>query len=115
MDKLINKEKSKYIKGIAIIFMILLHFFAMPKAQGRYNSLLVIFDKNIEYYIGNIGGICVCIFLFLSGYAMYKRFNESISRSDIIVKIKGLYINYLIVFLYLYRLHLLQVDISLIL
>ena len=93
----INRDKTEIIKGIAIIFMLIHHFFTYPAW----------FVHDYEYLSGNMADIlrepfkiCVCIFAFLTGYfyACTKKQNYRYSLR----KITDLWVNYFVVFLILY-------------
>ncbi len=60
------------IYGIAIILMIYHHLFAFPE-RFNYNYICVlnIYGFNIDYYIGVFGKICVALYAFISGYALF--------------------------------------------
>lgn len=69
-----DKVTTSYIKGIAIVMMIVHHFFAFPEWQMKgdlYTSVCLIFGTPIEYYIGQLCKLCVCIFAFISGYGIF--------------------------------------------
>ncbi|MFA0062718.1 acyltransferase family protein [Vibrio breoganii] len=66
----ISKKDSDFIKGIAIILMLIHHFFAFP---DRYPEGFIFSSDTITgklvFEIALFGKICVPLFLFLSGYA----------------------------------------------
>lgn len=67
----LSRNDSKALKGIAIIGMMMLHFWAHPEWVNPdvwWSSLL-----NAEIYIkiGKFGNVCVSIFAFLTGYSFY--------------------------------------------
>lgn len=87
----ITKGKSLLLKGTAINFMILLHLFA---PMGIRN----IFD--ITYYIAKFGGICVGIYLMLSGYGFNKKYeNKEVEFKDILKRIVNFYKEYWKIFI----------------
>ena len=61
-------------KGIAILFMLFLHLFANNDLQKNYDIALNIFDKPLIYYIAVFCSCCVPIYFFLSGYALYLKY-----------------------------------------
>lgn len=97
MDNYISSKKSNKIKYIAVILMIILHLFSNPVRD--YISLFSINGKTIEYIFTKFCGICVGIFVFLSGYGLMKKYNSNISYKDILKKILKFYINYWYIFL----------------
>ncbi len=64
----LNKNDVKMTKGLAIIFMVLLHLFCM-KDNLPYSPWIYIGDTPLIYYIALFGDCCVCIYCFCSGYA----------------------------------------------
>ncbi|WP_222422519.1 acyltransferase family protein, partial [Yersinia rohdei] len=84
---LFTKKETNYIKGIAIILMLMHHLFAFPDRiphdANIINSLPFI-GANVDNYLANFGKICVAIFLFISGYGFaFKNkinFNYSIEK-----------------------------------
>ena len=100
-DQFITKNNSLSIKGIAIIMMIIHHLFAFPDRtySGGYVSIYSINNIPVEYYLGEIGKICVSMFLFLGGYGTYKIYKEDINYQQVISRVIKLYINYWIVFI----------------
>lgn len=99
-----TKKDTAIIKGIAIIFMFMHHLFAFPdriKGSSNYISLFSIYGTNIEVLLALFGKICVAMFLFLSGFGMYKKImnNREKMISIIFKKLKELYVYYWIIFL----------------
>lgn len=67
MDISINK--SNYLKGIAIILMLIHHLFAYPiRISPDIPVYHIVNSVDLEMYLGLFGKICVSMFLFLSGY-----------------------------------------------
>ncbi|CAI0769704.1 Acyltransferase family [Serratia entomophila] len=96
----ISIEKSNYLKGIAIILMLVHHLFAFPDRISpdvtvKYIGMLPGTGMYIETYIGLFGKICVSMFLFLSGYGFSLR--REVSAKYIYGKLKNLYISYWLV------------------
>lgn len=93
---------TKIAKGVAIILMIVHHLFAFPKRINfDYISFGHIGNNTIEFLIGSFGKICVAMFIFLSGFGLYKQFgkeNDINLKNIIIKKIKKIYIYYWIIF-----------------
>ncbi|EHK2338410.1 acyltransferase [Clostridium perfringens] len=102
MDITISKSKSNAIKVVAILFMVIYHTFAF---KGRISNVSYISiykltnTVTIEYFLSRFGGVCVQIFLFLSGYGLYQKYNRTVTYSDIIKKVKRLLINYWVILL----------------
>ncbi len=104
MEKLeFTKKDTAIVKGIAIILMFMHHLFAYPdriKGSSSYISLFSLYGINIEVLLALFGKICVAMFLFSSGFGMYKKVANH--KSDIISiifkKLRELYTNYWIIF-----------------
>lgn len=97
----LTKSQIKTTKGIAIIFMILLHLFCTKQYEGLYTPLLFIGDVPLVYYLALFGDCCVAIYCFCSGYGLiisYKNNKEIYIKSNLI-RIFKLYINYWIILL----------------
>ena len=67
----LTKEQIKRSKGVAIIFMIILHLFCRKDIQGYYDTSLFINNVPFIYYFALLGGACVPIYCFASGYGLY--------------------------------------------
>lgn len=66
---ILSKNDSNYLKGIAMILMMLVHLFAFPeRIWNSENIIYILSDFHFERYLGIFGGICVPMFLFLSAY-----------------------------------------------
>lgn len=100
MDKSISINKSKTIKVLAIFMMVFHHLFGLiDKTKVSYKSLMVIQGIPIEELTGRAMDICVPIFLFLSGYGLYKKYRGNFSFKNAFIRIKKLYQVYLIIFI----------------
>lgn len=97
-----NKDDTLIAKGFAIILMIMHHLYAFPKriiGNNYYNSLFQIWGQDIEYWIGCFGKLCVCIFIFLSGFSAYKTFVKNNNSNFIFNRIFKFYKIYWTVFI----------------
>lgn len=88
IKKNISKTESFTIKGIAILLMLIHHFFTFPQwiVAGRYSpnpELALIFSSPTK--------LCVCIFAFLNGYAFAL---GDRTCQGAINKIKKIFVNY---------------------
>lgn len=61
----------KITKGIAILFMLLLHLFCRKDINGLYETFPMINGVPLVYYIGLFGDACVPMFCFASGYGLF--------------------------------------------
>ncbi|WP_230322501.1 MULTISPECIES: hypothetical protein [Bacillus] len=68
----ISKNDTKMLKGVAILFMLLLHLFCRKEVNGLYETFPIINGVPLVYYIGLFGDACVPIYCFVSGYGLFK-------------------------------------------
>jgi hypothetical protein len=94
-----TKQDMKITKGVAILFMLLLHLFCRKDVHGLYDTFPMINGVPLIYYIGLFGDACVPMFCFASGYGLYVSLQKE--KGPIIKKnllrIFKLLINYWIV------------------
>ena len=69
----LDKKAANIIKGIAILLMLIHHFWGFPNWITESNKYLPILGNyyNLEIIIGAFGKICVSMFAFITGYAIY--------------------------------------------
>ncbi|CAI0996730.1 Uncharacterized protein conserved in bacteria [Serratia quinivorans] len=92
----ISINKSNYLKGIAIILMLIHHLFAYPsRISPDVPVYHIVSSVDIEMFVGLFGKICVSMFLFLSGYGFSLK--KEVTFKYIWGKLKNLYISYWIV------------------
>ena len=98
VDGFISREDTKWIKGIAIILMLMHHLWAFPEriAGGELKYLFTFFGESSIAYFGAFGKICVSLFFFIGGYGTYLSYAGK--EFDIVGKLKKLYISYWKVF-----------------
>lgn len=87
-------EMTNFVKGIAIILMIIHHLFWNFSGYG-----LEISGVAISQRIAIVGKVCVSIFLLLSGYGMFESLKKnSLSIKGFVLKrLTKLYLNYLLI------------------
>lgn len=70
-----DKTDTKLIKGVAIICMFYHHFFGFPSWRAADCQFIPTYIGNmcIESLIASFGRICVGIFVFVSGYALFLK------------------------------------------
>ncbi|CAM2076850.1 MAG: hypothetical protein NSGCLCUN01_01036 [uncultured Clostridium sp.] len=100
-DSTISKNKTLIIKGIAIILMVIHHLFAFPDRINKieYVSIYLLNNVPIEFYVAKIGKICVNMFLFMGGYALFKIYGINVTYNKILKRIYKLYLTYWSVFI----------------
>ena len=70
MSSLFTRRKTDLVKGFAILFMYIHHFYLDP---SRYEGFPIYFFLGEEFVnkVAVFMKICVAMFMFLSGYGMY--------------------------------------------
>ena len=63
----LTKQDTKMTKGLAIVFMVILHLFCR-KTDLPYSCIKLGSGIPLVYYIGLIGDCCVAIYCFCSGW-----------------------------------------------
>lgn len=97
----ISKNDTKSLKGVAILFMLLLHLFARKEVYGLYETFPVINGIPLIYYIGLFGDACVPIYCFASGYGLFVTQQKSNAKKNF-MRIFKLLINFwIILFLFM--------------
>ena len=70
---MMNKEQSLQLKGVAILMMLWLHLFNTAERVGECTTLINYFNgKPLAFALARVCGMCVPIYLFISGYGMAK-------------------------------------------
>ncbi|WP_232230078.1 acyltransferase family protein [Bacillus sp. J37] len=95
----ISKRDMKILKGVAILFMLLLHLFARKEVNELYETFPVFNGVPLIYYIGLFGDACVPIFCFASGYGLYMAFcnDQRYTKSKNFLRVFKLLINFWII------------------
>lgn len=104
MDKgnfFIDKKASVMIKGLAIILMFIHHFFGFPSwiAEENMYSGWVFHGIVLEEVLGQVCKICVSLFAFISGYALYINQHNYSRMKDFFKKAANLLFQYWIIFI----------------
>ena len=74
-EKKFTIKHTNIVKGIAVILLLWHHlFYNNPKYFNRYVSLFWIKGMPIEAFIAVFCKVCVAIFMFLSGYGLFKSY-----------------------------------------
>ena len=97
----LSKNQIKITKGVAILFMLLLHLFCVKSYEGLYTPLIFIGKIPLVYYLALFGDCCVAIYCFCSGYGLmitYEKNRKEYLRNNLI-RIFKLYINFWIILL----------------
>ena len=96
-----TREKTNTAKGVAIFLMFVHHLYAFGNRFLNGNSYIPLIPFfNTEFYLGQVGSICVSMFLFLSGYGLFlgwRRSQQSSIRYSL-AKLKDFYLTYWLYF-----------------
>jgi peptidoglycan/LPS O-acetylase OafA/YrhL len=98
MDWTLTKQDSAAFKGIAIMAMLVHHlYYSIPDWIEPYDGAL--------NWLGRLGKVCVCMFLFISGYGLSVSYMKE-KKQGLVVAIRfvarrlvSFYMNYWVVFL----------------
>jgi surface polysaccharide O-acyltransferase-like enzyme len=95
----LSKNDVKILKGVAILFMLLLHLFCRKETDGLYQTFLQINGIPVLYYLALFGDACVPIYCFSSGYGLYTVMSaeHKLNMKKNFIRIFKLLINYWIV------------------
>ena len=93
----ITSEKTLHLKGIALLLLMWHHLFGVEYLSGW--SAITPGTGGASYVSGASGKICLAIFLFCSGYGLYKSYvaKESPSKTYILKRLAKTLIPYWIV------------------
>ena len=95
-----GKQEATMIAGIAIILMFIHHFFGFEEYRFYGNGFyepVKIGGISIERMLAAFGKLCVAIFAFNSGVAIWKKRNNYISPKALLVRASKFLLNYWIV------------------
>lgn len=89
-------NETKVIKGVALLLMLIHHFFSFPDWINSGNEFIGIpfLESTIEFYIGTFGKMCVTIFLFLTGYGLFYSYQKKNAYPYSLKKLGVFLINY---------------------
>ncbi len=75
-------RQTNIAKGIALLLLLWHHlFYNNPTRYDWYTSLFYIGDKPVEAFLADFFLVCVSIFLFLSGYGIFKSYESYLKRN----------------------------------
>ncbi|EOU1694829.1 acyltransferase family protein [Clostridium perfringens] len=95
----LTKRQIDITKGVAILFMLLLHLFCTKDYIGLFKPLIMFGNVPLIYYFALFGDMCVAIYCFCSGYGLmivYKN-NEKTYIKKNIIRLLKLYVNFWII------------------
>ncbi len=97
-----GKEDSKIIAGIAILLMFVHHIFGFQhilRPDVSWTGIQITDEYSLEYILARFGKICVALFAFNTGYAMYKNRQSFADFNNRLVRIVKFLIAYWICYL----------------
>ena len=85
---MLTKSESLQLKGAAILIMVFLHLFISPSNVDLCQTYFFFRGEPVVSQLAKFTGICVGLYLFLSGYGLYigtvvkriKLYNELIAN-----------------------------------
>lgn len=95
----LTRKQVNITKGIAILFMLLLHLFCTKEYSGLFTPLIMVGDVPLVYYFALFGDCCVAIYCFCSGYGLFISYknNKATYIKNNFRRLFKLYINYWII------------------
>lgn len=100
LSTVITKDDTRMLKGAAILLMLIHHVFGSQVlfAGGGKEILYLIPLDNMGYHgvlemLSNFGSICVILYFFLSGFGLYRSYEQS-GNCRTMARLKGFYISY---------------------
>lgn len=98
-----TKTHTDIAKGVAVFLMICHHLFGFSNRlrDVSYISVIPLSNNYYEHLFARFGGICVSMFLFLSGYGLYISYMKKgdFTFSDSLKKMSSFLTNYWVVFI----------------
>jgi peptidoglycan/LPS O-acetylase OafA/YrhL len=83
-----DKRQTNIAKGVALLLLLWHHlFYNSPEYYNKFTSLFYFKGVPVECFLADFCKVCVAIFLFLSGYGLYKSY-QSYLRSNTLTKDK---------------------------
>ena len=68
----LSKKQTEITKGVAILFMLLLHLFCTKQYSGLFTPIIKIGNVPLIYYLALFGDMCVAMYCFCSGAGTYN-------------------------------------------
>ncbi len=96
-----GKNEAKIVGGIALIMMFI-HHFAQPSlvpTGETYHSLLVLNGINIDFEIAYFCKLCVAIFAFTTGYALWLNRGNAFAIKSLFFRVFNFLASYWLVYL----------------
>lgn len=94
----LTKDDSNLIKGVAVLFLLFHHLFYDFTVLEKYQISSLAGLENLNKF-GIFSKICLCLFVFVSGYGLSKAYEKNNDMSKCYRRILSLYIQYWMVFI----------------
>ena len=92
-----DKDKSLQLKGVAILMMLFLHLFNTLERVGECTTYINFLNgKPLVYAVARVCGLCVPIYLFISGYGLTK--SKNLDTTALFRRLRRVYSHYWLVF-----------------
>lgn len=76
-----DRKQTNISKGVAVLLLLWHHlFFNSETKYDQFTSLFSFHGVPIECLLADFCKVCVAIFLFLSGYGLYKSYCQYIKK-----------------------------------
>lgn len=95
-NNFLTKEDTGFIKGVALVFMFIHHFFTLPK-EVYVEQVRFLYNESFANWFCAPFKICVSIFAFITGYVYFYSKKKNIRYS--IKKATDLWLGYVVVML----------------
>lgn len=84
MGRFLSKEDTAFLKAVAILFMLIHHFWGFPEwlAEENAGKIYLWIGMDAGYVFGKFAKICVAIFAFLTGYAIAENKDNYLKWPD---------------------------------
>ena len=95
----LTKNQVSMTKGVAILFMLLLHLFCTKNYIGLFQPTVMIGDTPLIYYFALFGDCCVAMYCFCSGYGLMSSYDKDTVgyKKNNLMRIFKLYLNFWII------------------
>lgn len=81
-ELIFDKRQTNIAKGIALLMLLWHHlFFNRPENFDSYVSLFYVGNIPVESFLSDFCKICVSVFLFLSGYGLFRSYTNFLAKN----------------------------------
>lgn len=67
-----SRQQSTFIKGVAIVMLILHHLFLFPSQNHLLTGVFGGSGGGFEFFLSSVGKLCIPLFFFVSGYGLWQ-------------------------------------------